>query len=120
VAAGFDRAISYLPSGMCCVLNWRSFPPLRLPYFPGRLLCLSEPRTEFVQFGYLNKEIGGVAGENCNLLLKRAHFIHSLTDVDSPLAGHMSPGTGHREHLNVHILPLEIQQKYWRSFHGTP
>jgi hypothetical protein len=48
VAAGLDRAISYLPSGMCCVLNWRFFPPLRLPHFLGRLFCFPEPLTEFV------------------------------------------------------------------------
>ena len=48
VAAGLDRAISYLPSGMCCVLNWRSFPPIRLPHSPSRLLCFPEPLTEFV------------------------------------------------------------------------
>ena len=48
VAAGSDRAISYLPSGMCCVLNWRSFPPIRLPHSPSRLLCFPEPLTEFV------------------------------------------------------------------------
>jgi hypothetical protein len=59
-----DRAISYLPSGMCCVLDWRSFPPLRLPQFLGRLLRFPEPLTELVQFGNLNKEIGRIAGEN--------------------------------------------------------
>ena len=48
VPAGLDRAISYLPSGMCCVLNWRSFPPIRLPHSPSRLLCFPEPLTEFV------------------------------------------------------------------------
>ena len=64
VAAGLDRAISYLPSGMCCVLNWRSFPPLRLPHSPSGLLCFPEPLTEFVQFGDLNKEIGRIIGEN--------------------------------------------------------
>ena len=63
-AAGLDRAISYLPSGMCCMLNWRSFPPLRLPHSPSRLLCFPEPLTEFVQFGDLNKEIGRITGEN--------------------------------------------------------
>jgi hypothetical protein len=47
-AAGLDRAISYLRSGMCCVLDWRSFPPLRLPHSPSRLLCFPEPLTEFV------------------------------------------------------------------------
>jgi hypothetical protein len=59
-----DRAISYLPSGMCCVLNWHSFPPLRLPHSPSRLLCFRELLTEFVQFGDLNKEIGRITGEN--------------------------------------------------------
>jgi hypothetical protein len=63
-AGGLDRAISYLPSGMCCVLDWRSFPPLRLPHSPSRLLCFPEPLTEFVQFGDLNKEIGRIIGEN--------------------------------------------------------
>jgi hypothetical protein len=47
-AAGLDRAISYLPSGMCFVLNWRFFSPLRLPHFQGRLFCFPEPLTEFV------------------------------------------------------------------------
>jgi hypothetical protein len=64
VAAGLDRAISYLPSGKCCVLNWRSFPPLRLPHSPSRLLCFPELLTEFVQFGDLNKETGRIIGEN--------------------------------------------------------
>ncbi len=59
-----DRAISYLPSGMCRVLNWHSFPPLRLPHSPSRLLCFRELLTEFVQFGDLNKEIGRITGEN--------------------------------------------------------
>ena len=47
-AAGLDRAISYLPSGMRFVLNWRFFSPLRLPHFQGRLFCFPEPLTEFV------------------------------------------------------------------------
>jgi hypothetical protein len=63
-AAGLDRAIGYLPSGMCGVLNWRSFPPLRLPHSPSRLLCFPELLTEFVQFGDLNKEIGRITREN--------------------------------------------------------
>jgi hypothetical protein len=49
---------------MCRVLDWRSFPPLRLPHFPGSLLRFPEPLTELVQFGNLNKEIGRITGEN--------------------------------------------------------
>jgi hypothetical protein len=64
VAAGLDRAISYPPSGMCCMLDWRSLPPPRLPHFRSRLLCFPELLTEFVQFGDLNKEIGRITCEN--------------------------------------------------------
>jgi hypothetical protein len=46
------------------VLDGRSFPPLRLPHFPGRLLRFPELFTELVQFGDLNKEIGRITGEN--------------------------------------------------------
>ena len=58
------------------MLNWHSFPPLRLPHSPSRLLCFPELLTEFVQFGDLNKEIGRIIGENRKVLLKRAHFTH--------------------------------------------
>jgi hypothetical protein len=57
-AAGFNCAICYPPSGMCGTLNWRSFPPLRLPHFLGRLFRFPEPLTELIQFGNLKKEIG--------------------------------------------------------------
>jgi hypothetical protein len=57
-SSGFNCAISYPPSGMCRVLNWRSFPRLRLPHFLGRLFRFPKPLTEFVQFGNLKKEIG--------------------------------------------------------------
>src|SRR5216683_7082635 len=63
-AAGFDRAISYPPSGMCSALNRRSFPLLRLPHFLGRLFGFPEPLSELVQFGNLNEEIGRIIGEN--------------------------------------------------------
>jgi hypothetical protein len=49
---------------MGSVLNQRSFPPLRLPHFPGRLLRFPESLAELVQFGNLNKEIGRITGEN--------------------------------------------------------
>jgi hypothetical protein len=49
---------------MCCMLDWRSLPPPRLPHFRSRLLCFPELLTEFVQFGDLNKEIGRITCEN--------------------------------------------------------
>jgi hypothetical protein len=73
VAAGLDRAISYLPSVMYRVLKWCSFSPLRPSHFLGRLFRFPDPLTELVQFGDLNKEIGRIIGENCKPLLKRTH-----------------------------------------------
>ena len=71
--AGQDHRTGAPSSGSCdqlsafrdvLGLNWRSFPPLRLPHFLGRLLRFPEPLTELAQFGNLNKEIGRIAGEN--------------------------------------------------------
>jgi hypothetical protein len=39
--------------------------------------------------------------------LKRAHFIHSLTGLDSLGRAHVVLGMGSREHPNVHMLPLK-------------
>jgi hypothetical protein len=63
-ATGFNCAISHPPSGMCSALNRRSLPSPQLPHFLGRLFRFPEPLTEFIQFGNLNKEIGGITGEN--------------------------------------------------------